>query len=66
MVEEIKVDSVEKIVITSTQYVYRDLLNPYPQSDTCFKPHTIYGNSKVMTEKITREFCKKNFIIKKC
>jgi nucleoside-diphosphate-sugar epimerase len=58
-----EVSSIKKIIITSTQYVYRDLLNPTPISDTDFKHHTIYGLSKAISEKITRNKCKKSFVI---
>ena len=57
------VDSIKKIVITSTQYVYRDSSNPIPSSDTDFKHHTTYGLSKVISEKITRKKCKKSYVI---
>lgn len=44
--------SLEKAIVASTMYVcipgYR------PQSDEDYCPHTVYGESKVMTEKITR------------
>lgn len=46
------VDSVERVVITSTQFV-----NQYhgkPKDDLDFAPHTTYGESKVITEKLTR------------
>jgi nucleoside-diphosphate-sugar epimerase len=58
-----EVSSISKIIITSTQYVYRDLLNPTPVSDTDFKHHTIYGLSKAISERITRNKCKKSFVI---
>lgn len=47
--------SVERIVITSTQYVYKSLQRQLPASDTDFKPHTAYGESKMLTEMATRE-----------
>jgi GlcNAc-P-P-Und epimerase len=45
---------VRRVIITSTQFVYRNG-NALPKDDLDFKPHTIYGRSKVLTEKITRE-----------
>lgn len=55
--------NLKKIVITSTQYVYKDKNKPYPENDRDYKPHTIYGVSKVLTEKITQDKCKKPFTI---
>jgi nucleoside-diphosphate-sugar epimerase len=45
--------SVERTLITSTQYV-----NQYsgePKHDLDFAPHTVYGESKVITEQLTRQ-----------
>lgn len=47
-------DCIERVVITSTQYVYKSNQIPFPQHDEDYKPHTTYGESKVITEKITR------------
>lgn len=47
--------SIKRAIITSTQYVYKKENPEYPQSDTDFEPHTVYGQSKVLTEKFTRE-----------
>lgn len=46
-------DSVQRVVITSTQFV-----NQYhgtPADDFDFAPHTAYGESKVITEQLTRQ-----------
>jgi len=48
-------ESIEKVIITSTQYVYKSKSLPLPQNDDDYIPHTAYGKSKVITEKITRE-----------
>ena len=45
---------VERVIITSTQYVYKSSKQPFPQNDEDYLPHTTYGESKVITEKITR------------
>jgi nucleoside-diphosphate-sugar epimerase len=45
--------SVERVVITSTQFIKRPGL--LPDHDQDFDPHTAYGESKVLTEKYTRE-----------
>jgi GlcNAc-P-P-Und epimerase len=45
-------DSISHVVITSTQYVHRP--GHLPENDEDFEPHTIYGESKVITEKLTR------------
>lgn len=47
-------DCIKRVVITSTQYVYKSNQIPFPQHDEDYKPHTTYGESKVITEKITR------------
>lgn len=44
--------SVERAIITSTQYVCRP--GHTPANDEDFNPHTLYGLSKVMTERATR------------
>ncbi len=46
-------DSVDRVIITSTMFVCEP--GHTPTSDEDFCPHTVYGESKVMTEKITRE-----------
>ena len=43
---------VRRVIITSTQFVCRP--GALPESDEDFRPHTVYGESKVVTEKLTR------------
>lgn len=47
------VDSIQRTIITSTQFVnqYRGV----PKDDFDFAPHTIYGESKVINEEMTRQ-----------
>jgi nucleoside-diphosphate-sugar epimerase len=45
--------SVERSIITSTQFVCAP--GRLPKSDTDYFPETIYGQSKVITEKLTRD-----------
>ena len=47
-------DFVERIIITSTQYVYKSKTKPFPFHDSEYLPHTTYGESKVITEEIVR------------
>jgi GlcNAc-P-P-Und epimerase len=49
-----KCDFVSHIIVTSTQYVYKSKKYPFPRSDMDYLPHTIYGESKKITEEITR------------
>jgi len=44
--------SVSRVIITSTQYVCQP--GYLPKSETDYSPHTLYGQSKVMAEEITR------------
>lgn len=44
--------SVKRLIITSTQYVCGP--GPLPQGDEDYFPHTIYGASKVETERLVR------------
>jgi nucleoside-diphosphate-sugar epimerase len=44
--------SIKKIIITSTQFVLKP--GRLPESDEDYDPHTTYGKSKVITEKMTR------------
>jgi len=44
--------SVERVIITSSQYVAGP--GRLPQNDADYFPHTIYGQSKVETERLTR------------
>ena len=55
--------NLNKSVITLTQYVYRDIKNPYPNDFDDFKPHTIYGVSKMHTELITKKKSIKPYVI---
>jgi len=48
-----KTSNIKRVIITSTQFVNQ--YNGTPKSDEDFAPHTIYGESKVITEKLTRE-----------
>jgi len=45
--------SVKSTVITSTQFVHQ--YQGEPKHDEDFAPHTIYGESKIITEKLTRQ-----------
>ena len=45
--------SVERLVITSSQFVCR--AGCMPESETEFDPETVYGESKAITERMTRE-----------
>lgn len=45
--------SITRVVITSTQYVHRP--GHIPTDDNDCEPHTVYGRSKVVTEKLTRQ-----------
>lgn len=44
--------SIERVVITSTQFVCGP--GKHPEHDEDFRPHTVYGQSKVITEQLTR------------
>lgn len=44
--------SIQRVIITSTQFVNQ--YNGKPRDDLDFAPHTIYGESKVITEQLTR------------
>lgn len=44
--------SVERLIVTSTQYVHQ--YHGVPAHDEDFAPHTVYGQSKVVTEQATR------------
>lgn len=48
-----KTKSVQRVVITSTQFVNQ--YNGTPKNDEDFAPHTVYGESKVIAEKLTRD-----------
>jgi nucleoside-diphosphate-sugar epimerase len=44
--------SVERVIMTSTQFVHRPGHLPIDEND--YEPHTVYGESKVITEKLTK------------
>lgn len=44
---------IERLIVTSTQYVYKYPESPVPSSGVDFKPYTVYGQSKVLTEQYT-------------
>lgn len=44
--------SVERVIITSTQYVCGP--HHFPTSEEDYAPHTVYGQSKVIAEQLTR------------
>lgn len=46
--------SIQRVIITSTQYVYKSKEQPLPSSDEHYIPHTAYGVSKKITEELTR------------
>jgi len=44
--------SVKKVIFTSSQYVVGP--GPLPEGDQDYRPHTLYGESKVLSEKVVR------------
>jgi GlcNAc-P-P-Und epimerase len=46
-------DSIQRAIITSTQFVNQ--YNGIPKDDFDFSPHTVYGESKVINEQMTRQ-----------
>ncbi|MDR6196887.1 NAD(P)-dependent oxidoreductase [Siphonobacter sp. SORGH_AS_0500] len=48
-----KCNFIERIIVTSTQYVYKSKSKIFPSDMYDFEPHTVYGQSKVLTEKYT-------------
>ena len=44
--------SLERLIVVSSQFVCGP--GPLPASDTDYYPHTVYGQSKVITEQLTR------------
>ena len=48
-----RTQSVQSVVVTSTQFVHRP--GDLPRNDQDFDPHTIYGESKVIAERLTRD-----------
>jgi nucleoside-diphosphate-sugar epimerase len=53
------VPSVERVVFASSMYVCR--LGYIPRSDSDYCPHTCYGESKVLGEKVVREHAGESF-----
>jgi nucleoside-diphosphate-sugar epimerase len=54
IVEAVRVNSsIQRVVFTSSQYVVGP--GPMPRHELDFRPHTVYGQSKVVAEKIVRE-----------
>jgi GlcNAc-P-P-Und epimerase len=47
-------EEVQRAIITSTQFVHQ--YHGLPKHDLDFAPHTVYGESKVLMEKLTRDF----------
>jgi len=45
--------SVARVIVTSTQFVHRP--GHLPEHDQDFEPHTAYGQSKAITEQMTRD-----------
>lgn len=50
-----RTNSVRKVIITSTQYVYKSSEKPFPENNDEFIPHTAYGKSKVLAERFTKD-----------
>lgn len=48
-----RVKGIQRVIITSTQFVYKP--GKLPDNDLDFDPHTTYGESKVVTEQLTRQ-----------
>lgn len=46
--------SVRHVIVASTQYVCQP--GCFPQNDEDFRPHTVYGQSKAIMEKLVRSF----------
>ncbi|MDO5527217.1 MAG: NAD(P)-dependent oxidoreductase [Prevotella sp.] len=56
VVDEIKKhDYVKHALFASTQYVYKDKVVPFGQTDDSYAPHTVYGISKKMDEEYIRQ-----------
>ena len=49
-----KITTIKRVIVTSSQLVCR--VGYVPRSDTDYCPDTLYGQSKVLTEKITRKW----------
>lgn len=50
-----KAEGLSRVIITSTQYVYKSEEKPLPTRDDEYVHYTAYGLSKVITEQFTRE-----------
>lgn len=50
-----RVNFLKRVVIVSTQYVYKSEEKPLPSRDDEYVHYTAYGQSKVITEQLTRE-----------
>jgi nucleoside-diphosphate-sugar epimerase len=46
--------TVKRVIITSTQFVFKSEKD-LPKNDSDYRVHTVYGQSKVITEQLTRE-----------
>lgn len=46
--------TVQRVIITSSQYVYKSKTHPFPSKDDEYIPHTTYGISKKIAEELTR------------
>jgi nucleoside-diphosphate-sugar epimerase len=44
---------IQRVIITSTQFVHQ--FKGTPQNDTDYAPYTVYGQSKMITEQLTRQ-----------
>ncbi|MGM0407487.1 MAG: NAD-dependent epimerase/dehydratase family protein [Bacteroidota bacterium] len=47
-------ECIKRVIITSTQYVYKSKIRPFQLEDNDYAPYTTYGKSKTITEEITR------------
>jgi len=55
VIEQIKKsETVKHLIVASTQYVYKSKNRPIPVKDDEYKPHTVYGETKRITEEYTR------------
>ncbi len=53
--EIMKHDFIKHALFASTQYVYKDKIHPFGQTDDSYVPHTVYGISKKMDEEYIRK-----------
>lgn len=47
-------EDIDRVIITSSQYVYKSSIFPFPFADDDYNPYTTYGISKKITEELTR------------